>query len=85
MAAPPSQMAYGMAADAARTESYADYGVNPDVQTEKDRFSTFAIDVDTASYSISRRKLNEGGLPPKDAVRVEEFVNAFDYHYDARI
>ena len=72
-----------MVADAPNTESYADYGVNPDIQTAKDRFSTFAIDVDTASYAISRRKLNEGGLPPKSAVRVEEFVNAFDYHYDA--
>jgi Ca-activated chloride channel family protein len=65
------------------TESYADYGVNPAVDTKQDRFSTFAVDVDTASYSISRRKLREGSLPPKEAVRVEEFVNSFSYGYEA--
>ncbi|MFO0554723.1 MAG: von Willebrand factor type A domain-containing protein [Polyangiaceae bacterium] len=64
------------------TEDYKDYGVNPFVDTAKDKLSTFAIDVDTASYSISRRKLNEGALPPQAAVRVEEFVNAFDYGYE---
>lgn len=64
-------------------EAYADYGVNPFVDASQDKLSTFAIDVDTASYSISRRKLNEGALPPKDAVRVEEFVNSFDYGYAA--
>ncbi len=68
---------------APNTEAYATYGVNPFVDAAQDRFSTFAIDVDTASYAISRRKLSEGALPPKDAVRVEEFVNAFDYGYDA--
>jgi Ca-activated chloride channel family protein len=81
---PPSQLAYATAEPmVANTEAYADYGVNPFVDASKDRFSTFAIDVDTASYAISRRKLVEGALPPKEAVRVEEFVNAFDYHYDA--
>lgn len=44
--------------------------------------STFSIDVDTASYSNVRRMLlNEGRLPPKDAVRVEEMINYFDYNY----
>src|SRR5262245_51792403 len=42
------------------TEEYKDYGVNPVVDPAKDRLSTFAIDVDTASYSIARRKLIEG-------------------------
>ncbi|MCB9677120.1 MAG: VWA domain-containing protein [Alphaproteobacteria bacterium] len=64
------------------SEAYADYGVNGMVLAEKDNLSTFSVDVDTASYAISRRKLREGGLPPQAAVRVEEFVNAFDYHYD---
>ena len=63
------------------TEAYKDYGVNPTVDPTKDRFSTFAIDVDTASYAISRRKLLEGGLPPYQAVRAEEFLNYFDYAY----
>jgi Ca-activated chloride channel homolog len=43
--------------------------------------STFSIDVDTASYSFVRRQLNQGLLPPKDAVRVEEMINYFDYDY----
>jgi len=63
------------------TEDYKNYGVNPWTNSEKDRFSTFAIDVDTGSYTIARRKLNEGVLPPKDSVRVEEFINYFKYQY----
>lgn len=43
--------------------------------------STFSIDVDTAAYSFVRRNLNNGYLPPKDAVRVEELINYFDYQY----
>lgn len=57
------------------------YGVNPFIDTEDDPLSTFAMDVDTASYTIARRYVNEGHLPPKDAVRVEEFVNYFDPSY----
>jgi Ca-activated chloride channel family protein len=55
--------------------------VNPATDPAKDRFSTFAIDVDTASYAIARRKILEGGLPPYQAVRAEEFLNYFDYAY----
>lgn len=62
-------------------EAYKDYGVNRFTDPHKDRFSTFAIDVDTASYTIARRKINEGTLPPAASVRVEEFVNFFDYDY----
>ncbi|MCB9741064.1 MAG: VWA domain-containing protein [Alphaproteobacteria bacterium] len=62
-------------------EQYTHYGINDMTLTERDRHSTFSIDVDTASYSISRRKLNSGALPPTAAVRVEEFVNSFDYSY----
>lgn len=61
------------------TEDYADYGVNPMTDTAKDRLSTFAIDVDTASYAIARRKILAGELPPPASVRVEEFVNYFRY------
>ena len=43
--------------------------------------STFSIDVDTGSYANVRRFLNAGQLPPADAVRVEEFINYFDYTY----
>ncbi len=44
--------------------------------------STFSIDVDRASYANARRFLQDGQLPPRDAVRVEEFVNSFDYALD---
>ena len=43
--------------------------------------STFSIDVDTASYSNIRRMLNHGQSPPRDAVRIEELINYFDYDY----
>lgn len=57
------------------------HGSNPFIDTEDDAYSTFAMDVDTASYSVTRRFLRDGHLPPPEAVRVEEFVNAFDYGY----
>ena len=63
------------------TEAYVDYGINPFVLANQDKLSTFSIDVDTASYTIARRKLNEGHLPPFESVRVEEFINYFDYNY----
>jgi Ca-activated chloride channel family protein len=56
--------------------------IHPMVDAAKDRLSTFAIDVDTASYAFARRAIVEGGLPAATAVRVEEFVNAFDYGYE---
>ena len=43
--------------------------------------STFSVDVDTASYAVTRRFLEDGRLPPGDAVRVEELVHYFDYDY----
>ena len=57
------------------------HGTNPFIDTEDDAFSTFGMDVDTASYAITRRYLRDGHLPPSEAVRVEEFVNTFDYNY----
>ncbi len=56
-------------------------GTNPFIDTEDDAFSTFGMDVDTASYTVTRRYLRDGILPPSEAVRVEDFVNAFDYNY----
>ena len=56
-------------------------GTNPFIDTEDDAFSTFGMDVDTASYTVMRRFLRDGLLPPPEAIRVEEFVNAFDYNY----
>jgi Ca-activated chloride channel family protein len=43
--------------------------------------STFSVDVDTGAYSNVRRFLNQGGLPPSDAVRTEEMINYFRYDY----
>ena len=60
---------------------FEDYGVNPFVDTEDDRFSTFAVDVDTASYTVMRRFIGDGYLPPDESVRVEEYVNYFEQDY----
>ena len=57
------------------------YGVNPFIDTDDDNLSTFAVDVDTASYSVARAYVNDGYLPEPASVRVEEFVNAFDQGY----
>lgn len=64
------------------TERYPDAPTNAVVVTAENPVSTLAIDVDTAGYSNVRRFLNEGTLPPRDAVRVEELINYFDYGYD---
>ncbi len=60
---------------------FEDYGVNPIIDTADDNLSTFAIDVDTGSYTIMRRYVNGGNLPPDESVRVEEYVNYFDQDY----
>ena len=60
---------------------FLDYGDNPVVDASEDPFSTFALDVDTASYVVARNHLEGGRLPPPEAVRVEEFVNYFDGGY----
>jgi len=61
---------------------FRDYGVNPFVDALRDPLSTFALDVDTASYVVTRNYLEGGSLPPMEAVRVEEFVNYFDGGYE---
>ena len=58
------------------------YGVNPFIDTEDDRFSTFAVDVDTASYTVMRRFVRDGNLPDPASARVEEYVNFFDQGYE---
>lgn len=67
--------------DAEGENTFQDYGVRPFVSTDRDPLSTFALDVDTASYSIGRQWLESGALPPPESVRVEEYVNSFDYDY----
>jgi Ca-activated chloride channel homolog len=56
-------------------------GVNPFIDTRDDQLSTFAVDVDTGSYTIARRYLGDGHVPERDSVRVEEYVNFFAQGY----
>ncbi len=67
------------AGDPSTGEAYHDWGKNPWMETSVDHLSTFAADVDTASYTLARRKLESGELPATAAVRVEEWVNYFGY------
>jgi Ca-activated chloride channel family protein len=62
-------------------ENYAQIEENPVKRAAEQPVSTFSIDVDTGSYANVRRFLNSGRLPPRDAVRVEELINYFEYDY----
>lgn len=62
-------------------EKYEELNENPFLETSKAPLSTFSTDVDTASYSNVRRYINDGILPPKDSIRIEEFINYFEYDY----
>ena len=64
------------------TEEYDRIYENRFLDVKDNPLSTFSIDVDTASYSNVRRFLVNNQLPPKDAVRIEEMINYFTYHYD---
>ena len=63
--------------------TFEDPGVNPFIDPREDNQSTFALDVDTASYTVARRYISDGNLPDPASVRVEEFVNYFDQGYEA--
>jgi Ca-activated chloride channel family protein len=63
--------------------TYQDPGTNPWVDPAKDEHSTFALDVDTASYSIAQRYVHDGNPPDPASIRVEEWVNAFSQGYPA--
>jgi Ca-activated chloride channel family protein len=65
----------------AGAERYAEINENPFLETSHAPLSTFSIDVDTAAYSNVRRFIKDGQLPPKDAVRIEEMINYFNYDY----
>uniref|UniRef100_UPI004047CE63 vWA domain-containing protein n=2 Tax=Yoonia sp. TaxID=2212373 RepID=UPI004047CE63 len=67
------------------TESFANMAANPVKITSQDPVSTFSIDVDTASYAVVRSSLQNGALPPRDAVRIEEMINYFPYDYAAPV
>lgn len=57
------------------------YGVNPTIDTKEENVSSFALDVDTASYALARAYLERNELPDEASIRVEEFINYFDYAY----
>lgn len=63
------------------TEAFANAAANPVKVVSEEPVSTFSIDVDTASYSLVRSSLQNGSMPPHDAVRVEEMINYFPYDY----
>lgn len=63
------------------TEGYASINENGYKNVKNNPLSTFSIDVDNASYSNIRRFINNGELPPADAVRIEEMINYFKYNY----
>jgi Ca-activated chloride channel family protein len=81
----PSQSQFVAPTQTSNREPYdmffQEYGVNPSIDTEDDNLSTFALDVDTGSYTIMRNYLNDGNLPPRESVRVEEYVNYFEQGY----
>lgn len=63
------------------TEEYKSLNENIFHTTKQNPLTTFSIDVDRAAYSNVRRFLNMGQMPPKDAIRIEEMINYFDYDY----
>jgi len=65
------------------TEDYRHFNDNRFLTVGANPLSTFAIDVDAASYANVRRFLTQGRMPPADAVRVEELINYFPYDYPA--
>ncbi len=81
----PNQSQFASPTQTSNNEPYdmffQNYGVNPSIDTEDDNLSTFALDVDTGSYTVMRNYLNDGNLPPADSVRVEEYVNYFEQGY----
>ncbi len=63
-------------------ESYGQFAENVFIRPQEEALSTFSIDVDKAAYTNIRRYLNNGQMPPTDAVRIEEMINYFDYNYE---
>lgn len=64
-------------------DRFVEFESNPVKRTAEEPVSTFSLDVDTSSYSFVRREILNGRLPPREAVRVEELVNYFDYAWPA--
>ena len=71
----------GIPQDSQGGDKYDDFDDNPFITTEEEPTSTFSVDCDGASYANMRRFIREGQLPPKSAVRIEEFLNYFTFDY----
>lgn len=84
-AQPSSPFDHGSPTQTSGNEPYdmffEDYGVNPAIDTEDDNLSTFALDVDTGSYTVMRNYIEDGNMPPPESVRVEEYINFFEQGY----
>ena len=78
-AAPPYRQTFDLPTET--REQYDKFDDNPFVDVDAQPLSTFAIDVDRASYSNVRRFLLQGRTPPRNAVRIEELINYFPYDY----
>jgi Ca-activated chloride channel homolog len=70
-----------MPATTDNAEEYGSYKENRFFSAKDQALSTFSLDVDAASYSNMRRIINQGQLPTKDAIRIEELINYFSYNY----
>ena len=79
-AAPPAY--YSVEQSYRDEEAYGNFIENRFMSPLTEALSTFSIDVDAASYTNFRRFINQGQKPPKDAIRIEEFINYFNYSYD---
>src|SRR5689334_5611448 len=80
---PPTQPPYRPEPSPYDGVTFQDPGTNPVTDPDEDKVSTFAMDVDTASYTIAQRFVADGNLPDPSSIRVEEWINAFDQGYDA--
>lgn len=77
-----STSAYGITSvEKPSNEEYGTFVENEYIAVQDEALSTFSIDVDRASYSNLRRHLTQMQQPPKDAIRIEEMVNYFNYNY----
>lgn len=63
-------------------ENYKEYEENPFIKVEDQAVSTFSVDADGGSYANMRRFLNTNSMPPKEAIRIEEFINYFTFNYN---
>ena len=76
----PPAMPYNVSI-AEDNEEYGAFRENRFIPVKSEALSTFSLDVDAASYGNIRRMINQGQMPQKDAVRVEELINYFSYDY----